>query len=199
VAPLPGGREIETSADGSTVTITNADESQEVYRGTMPVRRIDPPKLDEVEQRKVNDLKAMQAKVITAADAFKQRWKAATPADRAKALAGFPSPLTGGWTNLALLVKEAGIYNLGVITGPDLGLLQRAIADPSSMKSLGVTPEEMETMVGDILRIQESGIRSHEKSLYKTRRKGTTPPAPAPGGGGQQPVQGADGVWRLPP
>jgi hypothetical protein len=65
--------------------------------------------------------------------------------------------------NLQLLAKSESLYNLGVITGPDLMLLESVIPDPSSIKE-GIKKQ----VVGDI-----SVRLKNFRNTYNTRKTAT--------------------------
>jgi hypothetical protein len=66
-------------------------------------------------------------------DTLKKAWNDASAVERAETLAGKPTALRTAWTNAALLAKGQGLFELGVISGPDKTLLQGALADPSTV------------------------------------------------------------------
>jgi hypothetical protein len=175
------------------VRVEMPDGTQTVKRPNQPKQIVAPAKLNPHDQSKLTEMKTTQTQVAIAADDFLKEWRAMSPGDRVKALAGVPTKATAAWTNLAMLVKGAAVYNLGVITGPDLKLLQGAVADPSSFKSLATSADDVEAQIGKILRIMDAGVRTHENNLLHP------PKAGQPAGQKKEPVykKGADGVWRL--
>jgi hypothetical protein len=65
-------------------------------------------------------------------DTLQKAWESASATERAETLAGRPTTLRTAWTNAALLSKGAGLFELGVISGPDQELLRGVLSDPTT-------------------------------------------------------------------
>ena len=111
------------------------------------LRKEPPAKVDEVTTRKWNDAKEAKAKVDLASADFLKEWQSATTWDIAEAIAGRPSKVGTAWANLAALIKETQIFNLGVLNGGDRQFITQAVADPTQIRSLGTKPEIIQAQV----------------------------------------------------
>lgn len=147
------------------------------------------------EMAKLRNARAEAEKITAAANDFKAEWAKASPVDRARALAGANTPLNAAYNNFALLAKGDALFQLGVLNGPDLDIIRRAMPDPSTGKSLMTSEADMISSVDKVLNILSTGISAHEKQL------GIAPPAaqqPAPESGGGQRLSPEE-AQKLPP
>jgi hypothetical protein len=167
-APLPEGAVQQDIPGGGTVTVTPsiADKG--------PTQK---------EQADLRTARAEADKITAAAQRYMDEWKKATPADRAKALTGANTPLNTAYNNFALLAKGDALYNLGVLNGPDLDIIRRTIADPSTMKSGMVSEADVNNSVEQVLGVLRKGIEAREKQLQGA--KGGQGGAPKPGAADQ--------------
>jgi hypothetical protein len=81
-------------------------------------------------------------------DTLQKAWQDASAADRAETLAGKPTALRTAWTNAALLAKGDGLFQLGVISGPDKQLLQGVLADPTTFWGAFTSTAEATKQIG---------------------------------------------------
>lgn len=72
--------------------------------------------------------------ILDALASFRSARNNASILDRGIAATGIPTTLSTAWTNAALLAKGEALYNLGVLSGPDLSIIQRALSDPSTLR-----------------------------------------------------------------
>jgi hypothetical protein len=107
-----------------------------------------------------------------AAEDFKTEWGKASPAERARTLAGQPTPLASSYYNFALLAKGDVLYKLGVLNGPDLQIIQKTLADPSTMRSAFATDNDVIAGVDKAMNIVKTGITSTERQLGITQPQG---------------------------
>lgn len=149
-APLPEGTVTQEIPGGGTVTVmpSIADKG--------PTQK---------EQADLRTARAEADKITAAAQTYLELWRKATPVDRAKALTGANTPLNTAYNNFALLAKGDALYNLGVLNGPDLDIIRRTIADPSTMKSGMVSEADVSNSVEQVLGILRKGIEAREKQL----------------------------------
>ena len=112
-------------------------------------------------------------KIATAAERFKTEWKNASPVERARTLSGAPTPLASSYYNFALLAKGDALYKLGVLNGPDLTIIQKTLADPSTWKSLMASDADVIGGVDQAMNIVNTGVSA-------TERQFGIAPAPAP-------------------
>ena len=149
-APAPGATTVPIPG-GGTATVT--DEP------------LAPKGPSANEMAKLRTARAEAEKITAAAEDFRQEWQKATPADRARALAGANTPLNAAYNNFALLAKGDALFQLGVLNGPDLDIIRRTIPDPSTLKSGITTDNDMAASVDKVLKILNGGIAAHEKQL----------------------------------
>jgi hypothetical protein len=71
-------------------------------------------------------------------------------------------------TEIQLLSKNEDMYNLGVLTGPDMGLLQKITASPSSIQSLFTRDSTRKKQIDTQLKSIQDKLESSAKSMgYK--------------------------------
>jgi hypothetical protein len=115
-------------------------------------------------------------KITAAANDFKTEWAKATPAERARSLAGANTPLNASYNNFALLAKGDALFQLGVLNGPDLDIIRRTIPDPSTWKSIMTSENDVTSSVDKVLNILNNGVSSTERQLGITPPQGAQPP-----------------------
>lgn len=81
-------------------------------------------------------------------DTLQKAWQDASAVERAETLAGKPTALRTAWTNAALLAKGDGLFQLGVISGPDKQLLQGVLADPTTFWGAFTSTAEATKQIG---------------------------------------------------
>jgi hypothetical protein len=67
--------------------------------------------------------------------------------ERVQAAAGLPTALSTAWSNAALLAKGEALYNLGVLNGPDLQIIQRTLSDPATIRGFFTGQETTEAQI----------------------------------------------------
>lgn len=131
--------------------------------------------------------------IVAALNDFKRSFEGAGTIESAKSALGFNTPLNTSWNNAALLAKGESLFNLGVLNGPDLEILRRALPDPSTFKGASTSQETMRAAVDKIVDLVQTRIAAKERQLGVpvTDMRGETEttqqtqpgaPAPAPGG-----------------
>lgn len=68
-------------------------------------------------------------------------------------------------TEIQLIAKGEDMYQLGVLTGPDLSLLQKITADPSSLDSMFTRDSSRETQIATQLKSIKDKLSSTAKSM----------------------------------
>lgn len=142
--------------------------------------------------------------ILYGLDKFEEAVKTAPDGAKMEAFFGGLTPegqkLNTAWTNAALLAKGEDLYNLGVLSGPDLGIIQNALPDPSTrggaLKDKGTYFEAIK-QVRDLVNQRLSSA----KTAY-----GGEPSAPAPAKESLQKPKDApadakqakDGKWYSP-
>ena len=129
----------------------------------------------QTEIAKLRSARVEAEKITAAANDFKKEWEKATPAERARSLAGANTPLNASYNNFALLAKGDALFQLGVLNGPDLDIIRRTIPDPSTWKSIMTSENDVTSSVDKVLNILNNGVSATERQL------GITPPQGAQG------------------
>jgi hypothetical protein len=124
------------------------------------------------EMAKLRSARVEADKITAAANDFKTEWAKATPAERARSLAGANTPLNASYNNFALLAKGDALFQLGVLNGPDLDIIRRTIPDPSTWKSIMTSEDDVTSSVDKVLNILNNGVSSTERQLGITQPQG---------------------------
>jgi len=115
---------------------------------------------------------------------FLKEWKGASKGQRFKSMMGTGTPLNTAWTNLALTAKGEQLFNLGVLNGPDLDIIRRAIPDPSTIASGAVSEEDLERSVNKVLNIMRNKLEVRGRLMGVDKEGKPVKPTPTGGGGG---------------
>jgi len=115
---LPKGGTYESSSRGQTRAVVN------------PTKEMGPAAM------KVAQAEVGAAGVLYGLDKFEAAIREAPEGAQMEAFFGGLTPagqkINTAWTNAALLAKGEELYNLGVLSGPDLDIIQKALPDPST-------------------------------------------------------------------
>lgn len=144
------------------------------------------------DRSKLKQIEADATTMIKTLDSFGSAVAGADFVDFADAFAGGNTAggrkLNTAWANAALMSKAEALYNLGVLNGPDLGVIRETLPDPSTFKGQFVSKgayseavkgvKELITNKLEAYRIQYSGAKADKGS------KGDSPKA----GGGNVPA-----------
>lgn len=131
--------------------------------------------------------------LLGALDDYKKTFKGASATQRAASVTGANTPLNTSYSNAALLAKGEVLYNLGVLNGPDLDIIRKTLADPSTLGSLRVSSESVDESVGKIEAIIKRSLAKRAEVI------GIAPPqvegqqSQPQAGGAPQPGQIMDG------
>jgi len=115
---------------------------------------------------------------------FLKEWKGASSGQRFKSMLGAGTPLNTAWTNLALVAKGEQLYNLGVLNGPDLEIIRRAIPDPSTIASGAVSEADLEASVNKVLNIMRHKLEVRGRLMGVDKEGRPVKPTPTGEGGG---------------
>ncbi len=96
--------------------------------------------------------------LLGALDDYRKTFSGASNTQRLESITGVNTPLNTSYNNAALLAKGEVLYNLGVLNGPDLDIIRRTLADPSTFKSLAVSSEDVNESIGKIETIIKRGL-----------------------------------------
>ncbi len=112
------------------------------------------PKLRQDALEKYNKAKPGISTLNTALDDYVGAYKSADKMDLVNSVAGRPSTVSTAWSNAALLAKGDELFNLGVLNGPDLEIMRKALADPTTILGASAgnkTVEEQAALVKKLL------------------------------------------------
>jgi hypothetical protein len=119
--------------------------------------------------------------MLKALNDFRQEFKKVGTKDALLSLGGSNTPLNTSYNVAALLTKGEQLFNLGVLSGPDLDIIRRTLPDPSTVRGAMTSTANMEAAVDKVSNLIEEKLRAREKNL------GVEPanirPAPAPASG----------------
>jgi hypothetical protein len=104
-----------------------------------------------------------------------------TGASTYSAVTPFPTEaateMNTAYNNVALLAKGEELYNLGVLNGPDLEIIRRTLADPSTIKGTLMSQKELTGQIDKVMGILD-------KAMESARKQYGPKPLPGAGGGG---------------
>jgi hypothetical protein len=117
-----------------------------------------------------------------ALDDFAKTSRTASFGERTATMLGQPTDLSGAWTNAALMAKGTALYELGVLSGPDMTVLRGALADPSTFMGRVTSNETIDKQVNRIKALIDTRLDQARQSYGGgMSTSGTTPSvAPAP-------------------
>jgi hypothetical protein len=125
------------------------------------------------EMAKLRAARSEVQKITEAAEKFRTEWKKASVAEKARATLGGTTPLNSAYNNFALLLKGEAGYNLGVLNGPDLEVIRRAIPDPSTLRgNIATLDSDMDSAVDQVNTLLRNGIKAQEEQLNITPPQG---------------------------
>lgn len=138
------------------------------------------------ERAKLREGQATATTLVESLRDFTKEWKASAPGTWAKTVAGAPTPLRTAWTNAALLSKGEQLYNLGVLSGPDLQIIRGALADPSTFAGATATSADVDRQVEMIIKVIATKVNAHERLMglkptdFGLKSEAATPATSAP-------------------
>lgn len=135
---------------------------------------------------KLRDAETQAAALKSSLTDFVSVFQKATGPERAWAASGGSGELQSAWTNAAMLAKGEALYNLGVLSGPDMSVIRGALADPSTIRGWFTSPETVRKQVERITRILDTRLDQMRRS-YGTGLSATTAPPAAPGSPASRP------------
>lgn len=96
----------------------------------------DPNMQSPTQKQQLGKIEADSNVLLSSLDNFGKAIDEAQTGDFASAAAGGLGPggqrLKGAWTSAALMAKGQGLYELGVLSGPDMEVIKGALKDPGS-------------------------------------------------------------------
>jgi len=155
------------------------------------VRPIAPPAVDRAAKAKMDTAIGEAATLSNALDDYVKAFEGAGAGEIVKSVAGVNTPSNTAYSNAALLAKGDVLYQLGVLNGPDLTILQKTLADPSTFKGQAAGPEGARAAADTVRRLIQDRINAARKQQdlpaldiaeygrgLRGDGSGTTPPPP---------------------
>jgi len=129
--------------------------------------------------QKMKDIKSEVGSIKSSLETFRNVVKSSKLPDWADAASGGHfaggKSLNSAWANAALQTKAEALYNLGVLNGPDLPLIQRVLTDPSTVGGAFSSVGAYEAGIDQVLNLIDARVAAFE-SQYGPKN----PQAPAP-------------------
>jgi hypothetical protein len=122
------------------------------------VRPIAPPALDKTAKAKMDTIITEASTLSNALDDYVAAVENAGAGERIQSVAGISTPSNTAYNNAALLAKGEQLYNLGVLNGPDLVILQKTLADPSTFKGQVAGPEAAKAAADSVRRLIQDRV-----------------------------------------
>lgn len=142
------------------------------------------------DRQKLRSVEAEAAAIKDALTRFKDVVKETGPIERGSALAGGLSEggrkLNSAWTNAAIMTKAEALFNLGVLNGPDLSVIQGTLPNPATVEGAMASDEAYNAAIDEVLRLIDSKVASFQAQYGGTpytqpnaAPAGNIPPPPA--------------------
>lgn len=128
------------------------------------------------EMQKLRTARAEGAAIIGALQDYKKEFE---KGPGIRSLLGAATPANTSYNNAALLMKGEALYNLGVLSGPDLDIIRRTLPDPSTFAGQNTRVEDMRTAVEKITNLINARISAKEAQLGAAPSSGAAPAATA--------------------
>lgn len=142
------------------------------------------------DKSKLKEIETQGSSILAALETFRKTRTEAGGIERIATAMGVPTELATTYGNAALLAKGVALYELGVLNGPDLEILQRVLADPSTVSGGLVSSETVNKQVDQVKTLLETKIGKAREQYggAKPEAAAASPavpkiePPPAPGG-----------------
>jgi hypothetical protein len=152
--------------------------------------------LSSADRTRLRTVKAEAEAIRSSLNRFKEVVQSSSWLDDAAAASGGFTEggrkLNSAWTNAAIMTKAEALFNLGVLNGPDLSVIQGTLPNPSTMSGLFTSEKAAAAAVDEVLRLIDSKV-----AAYETQFGGISPETPSPNAGGAP--RGGTRVDQLPP
>jgi hypothetical protein len=89
--------------------------------------------------------------------------------------------LNSAWTNAAIMTKAEALFNLGVLNGPDLGIIQGTLPNPSTASGFFTSEAAYEAAVDTVIKLIDQKVASFETQYGGTPYTRAGGAAPDPG------------------
>jgi hypothetical protein len=138
------------------------------------------------DRTKLRTVKAEAQSIRDALTRFRDVVKSSNWLDDISAAAGGTTEggrrLNSAWTNAAIMTKAEALFNLGVLNGPDLSVIQGTLPNPATMSGLFTSEEAAAAAVDEVLRLIDSKVAAFEAQFGGSVAP-TVPSPTLPGGG----------------
>lgn len=137
------------------------------------------------DRTKLKTIETEAASILDALEAFRTTRRDASSTSRIASAVGLPTELNSTYGNAALLAKGEALYNLGVLNGPDLGIIRRVLADPGTAAGGVASQETVEKQIGQVRALLEQRLATartqyggQPAAAPRSLMDGATPPPP---------------------
>lgn len=124
------------------------------------------------DRQKLRGVKAEATAIKEALTRFKDVVKETGAADRASAATGGLTEggrrLNSAWTNAAIMTKAEALFNLGVLNGPDLSVIQGTLPNPSTLTGAIASDEAYNTAIDEVLSLIDNKVAAFEAQFGGT-------------------------------
>ncbi len=121
--------------------------------------------VSQTDRSSVNKAIAGAATLSNALTDYADAFDNAGPNERLKSVAGANTPLNTAYQNAALLAKGDELYQLGVLSGPDLQQIRKALADPSTLMGSVTGGKDMRNSVNQVQQILQDKVGAYQTAL----------------------------------
>jgi hypothetical protein len=131
-----------------------------------PITTYDQPNIS-IGPGDLTKLRAFETGATTlkaALDDFAKTSRNASFGERTATALGQPTDLSAAWTNAALMAKGTALYELGVLSGPDMTVLRGALADPSTFMGRVTSNETIDKQVARIKALLDTRVDQARRS-----------------------------------
>jgi hypothetical protein len=140
-AGIPAGYEPDPTNAGALRAIPGGPGERAEREAAEKARREANPGPSATDRTKLRGIETDAQSILEALETFRTTRANASTGERVMTAAGAPTALASSYGNAALLAKGEALYNLGVLNGPDLAIIQRVLADPSTIRGGLITSQ----------------------------------------------------------
>lgn len=172
--PTQTGGEASPVGVGGTVPMPSGVTAPSGRPSAMPAQTFDfggatatvtPGGPSATERQKLNSAIEGAATLVNALDDYKSSFTDAGLGERAASVAGMNTPLNTSFSNAALLAKGEELYNLGVLNGPDLDIIRRTLADPSTVRGAATDSTDVSASVKKVTDLIQNRISAKQMQM----------------------------------
>lgn len=145
------------------VTVSPATTPEYGPAGSVDIA--EPTGPTKVESSAFRKGKASSDTLLQTLDEFKTAENDAGWLEKGASVVGLPTDLNTKYNNAALLAKGDELYALGVLSGPDLNIIQKTIGDPSTWGGASASSETIGKQVETVKTLVKRGLNNKAKSL----------------------------------